>query len=127
MEVGNNGSFNLDSDHSMKPVNDQGDVLFGIQNNSGSYFDLTGYKGPNNIFSGIHLTGGLDDGKSTYFETDGSFDDNDGEDDKSFDHKDGDSNGYCDTKSVTPEPSSILLLGTGLIALWGVLRRKLLS
>ena len=105
--LGSKGSVNLFSDDNAKDGDGQGHIIVGIRNDSGSYFDLKGYTGPNNMFSGIQFTGGLDDGKSTYCEITYPHDD---------DHK----------KSVTPEPGSILLLGTGIIALGGILRRRLL-
>jgi hypothetical protein len=127
---GTKGSVNLLSDSSVKEVGSQGDILVGIQNNSGSYLNLNGHTGPNDIFSGIHLTGGLGDGKSTYFEvTDPFGDSNDKNDKGDCDEKDGDSKSCEDgggAKGVTPEPGSIMLLGTGLMILGGTLRRKLL-
>ena len=118
---GPHGDVNLLSDKNAKDVDGKEDVLVGIENNSGSYIDLADYKGPNNLFSGLHLTGGLWDGKRTYFtmkdssEADGETGDDNSEDDDGGKPK------------PTPEPSSMVLLGTGLMGLGGILRRKLLS
>jgi PEP-CTERM motif-containing protein len=129
IELGAGGSIGVLFDQNVKGVHNHGDILVGLLNNSGSYFNLNGYSGPNSIFSGIHLTGGLGDGKSTYFEvTDPFGDGNDYYDKEDCDDKDGDSKSCEDGggKGVTPEPGSIMLLGTGLVVLGGTLRRKLL-
>jgi hypothetical protein len=116
--------------------------MVGIQNSSGPNIILSGHSGPDSIFSGIHLTGSLGDGKSTSFMWSQPFgggdynkdcDDKNSEgssckadcDKKGSDGKScgGDDEGH---KSVTPEPASIMLLGTGLVVLGGVVRRKLL-
>ncbi len=114
IDFGPNGAITLLPDPNVKDVDTKDDILIGILNNSGTYLSLWGYTGPNNVFSSLHLTGGLWDGKSTYFEMKDPFeDDNDrgGEDD--------------DQKNVTPEPGSILLLGTGLVVSAGLVRRQL--
>ena len=111
---GTQGSVKLLFDQNVKDVDTQEDILVGIQNNSGQYISLQGYNGPNNAFSGIHLTGGLNDGQSTHFVMKdwleyGNQADNDDDD---------------QNRHITPEPGSIALLGTGLVVLGGVLRRK---
>ena len=115
---GPHGATTLLSDPNTKDVDDQEDILVGIQNNSGSYLSLSYYKGSDDAFSGIHLTGGLDDGKRTYLVTKDSYESGDGEGEYGDD-----GNGW----HVTPEPGSIVLLGTGLVVLSGILRRKLAS
>jgi hypothetical protein len=118
LDFGSNGKDNLYFDQSAKGVDDQGDVIVGIHNDSGSYKSLWGYTGPNNMLSGLNLKGGLEDGESTYIVMKDSFAYFDKEDDK----EDDDPYKIC----VTPEPGSLALFGTGLVFLGGVLRRKLL-
>jgi hypothetical protein len=112
--LGPDGGSNLLFDPNIKDVDGQEDILVGIQNSSGSYLSLSDYKGSYKALSGIHLTGGLSDGKSAYYVTKDSseLDDEKKEDDDEDEH-------------VTPEPGSMLLLGTGLAVLGGILRRKL--
>ena len=61
------GSADLLSDPNVSDVDNQENILVRIKNDSGSYENLDRYKGPNDIFSGSHPTGGLKDGESTYF------------------------------------------------------------
>jgi hypothetical protein len=100
-------------DSSVLDVDNKDDILIGILNNSGIYISLLGYTSPNNVFSSVHLTGGLWNGKSTYFEMKDPF-----EDQKIDDHDDND-------RHVSPEPGTILLLRTGLLVAGGPLRRQL--
>ena len=58
------GSANLLSDPNVPDVDNQEDILVGIKNDSGSYMNLDGYKGPNDIFSSICLTVALKMGKA---------------------------------------------------------------
>jgi hypothetical protein len=111
---GPNGSSSLLFDQNIMDVDSQEDILVGIQNSSGSYLSLSDCKGSYKAFSGIHLMGGLSDGKSAHFVTkDSSESANEKtEDDDQDEH-------------VTPEPGSLVLLGTGLMLLGGILRRKL--
>ena len=123
------------------PPFNEGDIVVGIQSNSTSFISLSGSNGPDNNFSGVHLTAGLADGKSNYFTwapSGGGGDNNDCDgkdsDGKSCkgdcDDKDSDGKGCGDDdghKHVTPEPASIMLLGTGLVVLGGIVRRKLVS
>ena len=119
---GTHGSVNILFDQNVKDVDGQENVLVGIQNNSGSYINLAGYNGPNKIFSGIHLGGGLGDRKSTYLVIKDSGEHDDGkDDDNERDEEDG------PRKMHTPEPSSMALLGTGIMVLGGILRRRLLA
>jgi PEP-CTERM motif-containing protein len=106
-------------DPNVKAMDSQENNLFGIQNNSGSYMSLTGYDGSNNVFSDLHLMGELGNGKHAYFEMKDLFEHGNGKDNA-------DDDDHCKV-GVTPEPSSIALLGTGLMALGGILRRRLRS
>jgi len=115
IDFGPNASIALLSDVSVKDVDSKDNILVGILNNSGTYLSLSGYTGPNSAFSSLHLTGGLWNGQSTYFEMDDPFE----HDTK---HVDGDDD---DSGQVTPEPGSMLLLGTGLAFVGGLLRRQL--
>lgn len=139
-EFGSKGSVNLLPDSSVQAVGSQGDIPAGIQNNSSfSYVNHAAFTGSNSIF----LTGRLRNRKSPHYawgeSTGGGNDDcEDGSSDggscaEACDSKEGDSESCGgegeddDHESVTPEPVSFMLLGTGLVVLgWG-LRRKLLS
>jgi hypothetical protein len=121
---------------------DYGSVNIAIQNNSASSVSLAGYSNPNGNFTSIHSTAVLSNGISSYFtwapsggggdnkDCDGK--DSDGKSCKGdCDDKDSDGKGCGDDddghKNVTPEPASIMLLGTGLVFLGGIVRRKLVS
>jgi hypothetical protein len=106
-------------DQNVKDVDGQENVLAGIQNNSGYYIGLTGYNCPNNAFSSLHLTGGHESGEHTSFVIKDFFEHYDGTDDS-------DDDDYGKLR-VTPERSSVALLGTGLLDLGGILRRGLRS
>jgi hypothetical protein len=144
IDFGTGGSVNILFDQSVQAAEGQASILDGIQNDSRSYVNLASYTAPNSISSGVQLTGGLGAGKGTYFlwaNPSGGGDDNkdcDGKDSDSesckkddCDKKDSDSESCKDDdeggKNVTPEPASIMLLGTGLLVLGGVVRRKLVS
>jgi hypothetical protein len=115
--IGPGGSTSILSDTGVSDVDTKDDVLIGIQNNSGSNFNLSGYTGPSGAFSGIHLSGILGNGKSTYFETTDPLE-NDGNGNDS-DDDDGSSQ-----KCVTPEPATILLLASGLIGVFMASRNR---
>jgi hypothetical protein len=106
-------NISLLTNSNAKDIDDKEDIFIGIKNNSGHYIDLASFNGPDGPFPGLHLTGGLWDKNYAYFEMKDPFEHDDGKDD---DDDDG--------MKVTPEPGSMVLLGTGLVALGGVLRRR---
>jgi hypothetical protein len=75
-------------------------------------------KGPDKVFSGIHLAGRLGDETRTYNVAKDSFDLGDGEDEPGAEGK-----GWY----VTPEPGCTVLLGTDRVVLDGMMRPKLAS
>jgi hypothetical protein len=102
--LGPNGGVNLLFDANVKDVDTQDNVLFGVQNNSG--YSISPFN-----WSGINFPG-LPSGGHTYLELKDSFDYGELETDKH------------DDDPVAPEPSSIALLGTGLIALGVIFWRR---
>jgi hypothetical protein len=102
-----------------------------IKGGLGLHLDLSHYTGSTSTSSDFHPKGDLEDGKSTYFETtDTSGDDGDKADKEDCGDKGGEGESCEDDveggpKGVTPEPGSIMLLGTGLVVMGGALRRKL--
>ena len=115
--LGTQGSISLLTNPNAKDSDGKENIFVGIQNSSGHYIDLAPLSGPNGPFPGLQLTGGLWDKNYVYFEMKDPFERHNGKNDGDDDDK----------VQITPEPSSIALLGGGFLALGAVLRRRLRS
>lgn len=103
--LGSGGSLNLLFDPNVKDVDTNEMILVGVQNNSG-------YSIPSFTWDGISFPG-LANGAHTYLELKDSFD-----------YGELGDSGKGDDQPTTPEPTSLALLGTGLVVLCLILRRR---